>query len=907
MKKPRIVIVEDDMIIAKDIKSTVEAHGYQVAGMVTTGEEAVLKTGELLPDLVIMDVKLKGELDGIDAALQIKDLYDTPIVYLTSYVDDKTIGRAKITGPLGYILKPYEEIELCTALEIALYKDSLDKKMREHERWLSTILKSIGDAVIATDKDGSIKFINPVAEHLTGWSADETLNRPLSDIYTLKEMTLPAASENMADSLPDSSFHSEERLLLRRDKQEIPIDETSAPIINEKGEVTGTVLVFSDVSERRQVQMKLQESEELYRTLAEAAKENIYTVDAAGRIIYANSFAASNFGIAQESIIGMHLFDVYPSQVAEDFIISIRKIFESGSFQNQEEKLSLPSKEVWYEYRLYPIYRSDGTVKAVLVISRDITSRKRVEEYLKMAKEQAEAASLEKNRFLAHISHEIRTPLNAIIGFSELLRDSAQAASQKDYINVIHESGSVLMALIEDILDISRIESGMMRLQTEIFNLEYVVDNVVKILRLRLKSDSVIFVLDFDYHLAVDFTGDPTRISQILLNLLNNALKFTEKGEVFLSLTAGEVSSDRKSQMISLKVRDTGIGIPYDKQRIIFDAFIQADSSTTRKFGGTGLGLTITKAVVEKMGGVIVCTSEVGKGSEFDVTLSLARSDMRKEAGDYGSRFRNIEGKRVLVIDRSESSCKVMEKYLKRLNIFCAGCFQSLKEAIIQIRQSDIPPDCIIVDVSLLDHTGLESLISIKSERRSNLKLIALYSGIKTTVLSRLKKLEFDSYLARPVLWSEFILSCEKILDLKDASLSDQEMSDKGVLSLKGRRVLLAEDNFINQKLEKILLMNLGCVVDLANNGREAVQRVTAGFYDAVIMDVSMPVLGGIEATVEIRKAGYRDLPIIALTAFASKDDERKCMEAGMNGFIAKPIKVRDLEDILTKILSMKS
>jgi len=895
------------MIIAKDIKSTVEAHGYKVAGMVTTGEEAVIKTGELLPDLIIMDVKLKGELDGIDAALQIKDLYDTPVVYLTSYVDNKTIGRAKITGPLGYILKPYEEIELCTALEIALYKDSLDKKMREHERWLSTILRSIGDAVIATDRYGSIKFINPVAEHLTGWTADETLNRPLSDIYILKETNLPPASDNKREAFADSSFLSEQRLLLRRDRREIPVDETSAPIINEKGEVTGTVLVFNDVSERHQVQMRLRESEELYRTLAEAAQENIYTVDAAGRIIYANSFAATNFGVSQESIVGMHLFDLYPSHVAEDFIISIRKIFESGSFQNQEEKLSLHSKEVWFEYRLYPIYSSDGAVKAVLVISRDITSRKKVEEYLKMAKEQAEAASIEKNRFLAHISHEIRTPLNAIIGFSELLRDSTQTSNQKDYINVIHESGNVLMALIEDILDISRIESGMMRLQTEIFNLEYVVNNVVKILRLRLKSESVIFVLDFDHHLAKDFTGDPTRISQILLNLLNNALKFTEKGEVFLSLTAGELSPDRKSQKINLKVRDTGIGIPYDKQRLIFDAFIQADSSTTRKYGGTGLGLTITKAVVEKMGGVISCNSEVGKGSEFNVTLSLAGSDTPAAADDYSSHLRNVESKRAVVIDRSVASCLVMEKYLKRLNMFCAGSFQSLKEAMIQIRQAGNPLDFIFVDVSVLDQGGQESLIAIKNECRTDLGLIAVYSGIKSTVLSKLKKLEFDAYLARPVIWNEFAAACEKLLLLKDESPRDKENADKGILSLKGIHVLLAEDNFINQKLEKILLVNLGCTVDLANNGREAVQKVSNNHYDAVIMDVSMPVLGGIEATVEIRKAGYTDLPIVALTAFASKEDERKCMEAGMDGFIAKPIKVRDLEDILTSILKRQS
>jgi len=903
MQKPRIVIVEDDMIIAKDIKSTVEIHGYQVVGMVSTGEEAVIKVGELLPDLVIMDVKLKGELDGIDAALQIKELYDTPIVYLTSYVDNKTIGRAKITGPLGYILKPYEEIELCTALEIALYKDSLDKKMREHERWLSTILKSIGDAVIATDRDGSIKFMNPVAEHLTGWSAEETLNGPLSNVYNLKKSDKGELSAGETASHTSPAFHSGESLLLRRDQSEIPIDETSAPIINEKGDVTGTVLVFSDVSERRQAQMKLSESEELYRTLAEAAQDNIFTVDSSGRITYANSFAARDFGFTQESLVGRHLFDIYPYKVAEDFIVSIRKIFESGSFQNQEEKLSLPSREVWYEYRLYPIYRAEGSVKAVLVISRDITSRKKMEEYLKMAKEQAEAASMEKNRFLAHISHEIRTPLNAIIGFSELLRDGSQTSSQKDYINVIHESGSVLMALIEDILDISRIESGMMRLQSEVFNLEYLVDNVVKILRLRMKGESVVFVVDFDARLSLDFTGDPTRISQILLNLLNNALKFTEKGEVCLTVEAGGEILDGKNQVIRLKVRDTGIGIPFDKQKVIFDAFVQADSSTTRKYGGTGLGLTITRAVVEKMGGTISFNSEVGRGSEFVVTLSLERSAPETETVEEGGQFRNVEGQKAIIIDRSQSSCEVIKKYLGRLKVSTEGCFRSLREAAAGLRELRCGFDCIIVDATLLDQAGLETLMSVKNDCGTGLKMIAVYSGVKTAVLSRLKKYEFDAYLARPVLWPELLAICEKVLNVREDTPQGSERQDREAMSLKGRRVLLAEDNFINQKLEKILLMNLGCVVELANNGREAVQKVSANHYDAVIMDVSMPVLGGIEATMEIRKAGHRDLPIIALTAFASKDDEKKCLEAGMNGFIAKPIKVKDLEDILISIL----
>ncbi|GEM_PF-2079867 len=909
MKKPRIVIVEDDIIIARDIKCTVEANGYQVVGMVSTGVEAVCKVGEHRPDLVIMDIKLNGEFDGIDAALQIKELYDTPIVYLTAYIDSETIGRAKITGPLGYILKPYEEIELCTALEIALYKDSLDKKMREHERWLSTILRSIGDAVIATDRDGSIKFMNLVAEHLTGWSVQDTLNRPLSDIYNLKKMDFPIDSHKLADSLPESSFLSGERLLVRRDQQEIPIDQTSAPIVNEKGEVTGMVIVFSDVTERHQAQVKLraqvklQESEELYRTLAEAVQDNIYIVDTEGRIVYANSSAARDFGFTQESLVGKHLFDIYPSRIAEDFIVSIRKIFESGSFQNQEEKLNLLSKEVWYEYRFYPIPRGDGSVKAVLVISRDITSRKKAEEYLKLAKEQAEAASLEKNKFLAHISHEIRTPLNAIIGFSELLRDSSQATSQKDYINIIHESGSVLMALIEDIMDISRIESGMIRLQEESFNLEYVVENIAKILRLKLKGESVIFIVDFDERLAADFIGDPTRISQILLNLLNNALKFTDRGEVLLSLKAGEKSPGGRSQIINVTVKDTGIGIPCDKQQIIFDAFVHADISPTRKYGGTGLGLTITKALVEKMGGAIRFSSEMGKGSEFNVTLSLAISDISREVCDYGEQIRHIAGKRILIIDRSAAFREVMEKYLRRLRISSEGCFQSLTEAFVRIRQVGDSLDCIIVEISMLDLAGLESLVSLKKERMPNLKLIAVYNGVKTTVLSRLKKYQFDAYLARPVLWNQVVQTLQTVFDVKDEYPLGQGWAGKGTPSLKDSHVLLVEDNFINQKLEKILLSTLGCIVELANNGREAVQKATTGHYDVVVMDVSMPVLGGIEATMEIRKAGYKNLPIIALTAFASKDDERKCLEAGMNGFIAKPIKMRDLEEVLTNIL----
>jgi two-component system, sensor histidine kinase and response regulator len=784
--KSRIIIVEDDKIIAKDIKSTIEANGYNVVGMASSGEEAILKVGDKRPDIVIMDVKLKGELDGIDAALQIKALYDTPVVFLTSYVDNKTIARAKITGPMGYILKPFEEIELCTALEIALYKDLLDKKMRDNERWLSTILTSIGDAVIATDRDGYIKFMNPVAEALTGWTVERTINRSLGEVFNIKDAESGDPIASPLERVRVTAVAGEPgrtTILIRRDGSEIPIAENVAPIKDHQGAFSGAVIVFSD-----------------------------------------------------------------------------------------------------------------------------ITSRKRMEDYLRLTKEHAEAASKEKNRFLAHISHEIRTPLNAITGFAELLRKTPLSDLQKDYLSTIYESGDVLLALIDDVLDISRIEAGGMRLQSEIFDMEYIVQNVIKMLRLKLKGNRVIFNVDFDPQAAVDFMGDATRVRQILLNLLNNAIKFTPRGEIFVKIfidDEAEKESELDKKALTIIVGDTGIGIPFDKQKIIFEAFAQADTSRTRKYGGTGLGLTITKAIVEKMGGTISFTSQEGKGTEFRVTLRLQRGAQeapgeREDVSPYLAD--RVKGKKVLLIDENSNSRNIIQKHIEMAGMSLLFSASTIRAALEWIHRASEKPECIIIDVEPHEELSLDMVdLFREKDTREHLKIIGITTAMNPRSSSRARESGFDMFLSRPVLWKEFQRCLEIVFLGIEQKVAADRTDDEGPPDLKGLKVLLVEDNVINQKLQKIILMKFGCDVVVASNGQEAIDKTVEGVFDAVFMDVSMPVLGGIDATAEIRKRVGAGLPIIAVTAYAGKEDREKCLEVGMNDFIAKPIRAIELRDILLK------
>jgi signal transduction histidine kinase/DNA-binding response OmpR family regulator len=546
--------------------------------------------------------------------------------------------------------------------------------------------------------------------------------------------------------------------------------------------------------------------------------------------------------------------------------------------------------------------RTAELMKTNELLNEEISERKHAERLLLESKKQAEAANKIKSAFLANMSHEIRTPLNAITGFSELMENTSLDYVQKDYVSVIRESGKILLALINDILDLSKIEAGEMHLEHIDFDLEYLIRSVIKINSPKLEGKQVELFCNIDEHMPKDFRGDPTRVRQILINLLSNAIKFTEQGSITISVYPKDrdVPKD-KLRNLEFSVRDTGIGIPPEKHESIFAAFEQADTSTTRKYGGTGLGLTICKGFVEMMGGSIRVVSEPGKGSEFIFSLRLEEVSPIVSKDIAPVKIEELKEKKVLIVDDSESARRVIEDYCLDIGMDVLFKAPSANVAWEWLLNQTALPDIIISDIVMQGMSGYDFARSVREdERLKNIRMISVTTDIRPGAAKKAQMAGFDAYLPKPVIRSDFIRIVQTTLGDKRQNKENEQIVTRHMaeeLACKGFRILVVEDNAVNQKLLQIVLKNLGCETDFASNGQIAVEKVRTGRFDLVLMDLQMPVMGGCEATRIIRAEISKTLPVIALTAAAMKEDEENSLAAGMNDYVTKPVELHKLKE----------
>ena len=666
---------------------------------------------------------------------------------------------------------------------------------------------------------------------------------------------------------------------------------TNARRINEQ---TEAIMQMSAVTIREEKQF----SEALIQSLPIA----ISIFDEEGRFLRWNHQTEVLLGYAADDCSRLRYRDVFAPESAGAIAEMERHLFEQGFSEGEATWLAKDGTSI-------PCYLTARRITldhqaCLLGAGIDLRIRKRAEQEALRAKEAAETASRAKSEFLANMSHEIRTPINGIVGMTELLLDMDLTADQFECLNLIKSSADSLLSIINDILDFSKIEAGKLDLEAIAFDLRDSLDETMRTLAWRADQKGLELTCDIPPSVPLAFIGDPTRLRQVILNLAGNAIKFTERGEVRLECAVA--SEDEHHIALRISVADTGIGIPAEQQQSIFGAFIQADSSMTRKYGGTGLGLTISARLVQMMGGRIWLESEPGKGSTFHFTVRLSKAPATSRT-PLSSEV-DLHDLKVLVVDDNVTNRRILHETLthwRMLPTEVAGGAGALA-LLANARQSGYPFPLILVDAQMPEMDGFELVKRIKQMPELDSATIMMLSsaGVRGDA-ARCRELGVAAYLTKPVKQKELYNAIVTVLGSAEArpELVTRHNLEHERISL---RILVAEDNPVNQKVAARLVEREGHHVTVVANGREAVDQVTRHPFDVVLMDVQMPEMDGLEATALIREREKQTgghIPIVALTAHAMKGDQERCLAAGMDRYLAKPVQARDLNAAIAAVV----
>ncbi|WP_052706229.1 response regulator [Vibrio galatheae] len=790
-------------------------------------------------------------------------------------------------------------------------RDELEDKVEERTEELNktkdqfyNLLELAPDPMVVADENGLIVMLNNQAQKLFGYQSAELVGQYSSILVPEEDRGRYAQDTRPFISSIHDYFNEKESeiYVLTKDKQKISVEVNISPIESDNGTLIASSL--RDVSQRKKTEKDLAESRKLLQAVLDNSPALIYLKDIEGRYILVNKVWQKEIRRSEESGIGLKDADLLPEETANMLRQSDLQVMEQGETLQVEETLTEPDgRVITYISFKFPVYDSDGNIFAVGGVSTDITE-------LVDAREQAYEASKAKSEFLANMSHEIRTPMNAIIGMSYLALQTELSPRQHDYVTKINSAANALLGIINDILDFSKIEAGKLEVENIPFNLDETLETLISLVTVKVREKNLELLISITPDVPRGLIGDPLRLGQILINLVNNAIKFTEQGEIVIQVSLQEASKEDVALLFS--VSDTGIGMTKKQINALFQSFSQADASTTRKYGGTGLGLSISKNLSQLMGGDIWVESTPEQGSTFSFTIKAGLStevESKPLALDD-----DLTGLPVLIVDDSPVARLIMRQTAESLT-FEPILAESGAEALALITKHEKqghPFRIAYIDWKMPSMDGIElSDIIHSDESLTSPPKVILVSSYDISEIPHQTANKVESLLSKPVSSSSMLDATLQAIGKAVAIRPNNKLDDQHialVAKVSGANVLLVEDNEINQQVATELLSRCGMQVEVAENGLIAVEKIKANQYDIVLMDIQMPVMDGFAATKEIRQESQFDtLPIIAMTANAMAGDKERCINAGMQDHIAKPINVEALYQTLAEWIRPRS